>query len=413
MKLPEIKHYIDRLGRMNYMSWNCSVSYDEKTYALLNELFAVLQKVEPAGNARKTWELWLRAERGAIEDYGNYDELLEEGEVESYEDFEQQWKMWFPDEVEWLNFGALQDEDIDYRAIFLRNKFIIELDPRKGKGPVHEISPFMEWMLGAVKEAVAELEAGTYNERIRRELPPQHRTGTILRKHLWKSWPDNRDAIMGRMTEADVAYFLENAQEELSASERRLPEMTANDFFGFCAMGYRANDYPDAEKSPREQYYCNADGRDEGLGELDPDDTAAFDDWYTNRPRRGGHPWEVCRGGNSTHVSLYVCRDEKGWYLNIAGAAWTRCAEAMQFFLALHRAGIPVCIRQANILKARLTGEEQVGIVPEGVIPAYCEGYFPGMNIIDFINLPYENREAFLHYCVWKDPEPVRLKDGE
>jgi len=55
--------------------------------------------------------------------------------------------------------------------------------------------------------------------------------------------------------------------------------------------------------------------------------------------------------------------------------------------------------------------KEEIGIVPEGIIPAYCESWFPNQNIIDFMNLPYEDREEFLPRCKWFDEEEVKLMD--
>ena len=40
-----------------------------------------------------------------------------------------------------------------------------------------------------------------------------------------------------------------------------------------------------------------------------------FEDWLENH-ERGGHPWEICRGGNSTHISLYVCKNDQGFYFS-------------------------------------------------------------------------------------------------
>lgn len=157
----------------------------------------------------------------------------------------------------------------------------------------------------------------------------------------------------------------------------------------------------------------HADRRDEGLGEIDPDSSEAFADWYHTR-NRGGHPWEVCRGGNSTHISLYVCHNEDGWSLVVAGSAWTRCLEAMRFFLALHRAGLPVAMREAAMLKARVLGEEKIGVVPKGVFPAYCQSYFPGEDVIDYMNLPDEeaDRKWLAERCVWQPIEHVGLSEG-
>lgn len=42
--------------------------------------------------------------------------------------------------------------------------------------------------------------------------------------------------------------------------------------------------------------------------------------------------WEVCRGGNSTHVGLYVHHNENGYYLAVAGKSWSRSIEAIKFY---------------------------------------------------------------------------------
>ena len=196
-------------------------------------------------------------------------------------------------------------------------------------------------------------------------------------------------------------------------NNKRLPSVTANEFYHFCALGYRAMGYTGTEKSEKEQYALHADGRDEGLSKLDGDSPEAFARWLKERPRTG-HPWEVCRGGNSTHIDCIVHQDAHGYYLVVAGLAETRTIEAVRFFLALYRAGVPVCIRNAEELKARLTGAESIGIVPEGVFPAYCHDRFPGESIVDFMNLPRERQDELAKYCRWQPiPVPRMKKEGE
>ena len=70
--------------------------------------------------------------------------------------------------------------------------------------------------------------------------------------------------------------------------------------------------YTGTEKSEKEQYALHADGRDEGLSKLDGDSPEAFARWLKERPRTG-HPWEVCRGGNSTHIDCIVHQDAHGY----------------------------------------------------------------------------------------------------
>lgn len=413
LKIPQIHNYIHWLGNVGYRQFGCSFSYDPKTYALLDELFSQLMQIEPSMK-NNAWNLWLKADRGSVDDFGNYEEWLENGEVENYTEFEQLWKDECPNETEWFHFQAIYEKEIDYRAIFVGHKFLIEQDNRKKKGAEHDISEFVQWLVDSVKDIIVELKCDTYNKRIQRELPFCHRIGTLQRKYEWEIYPKQRSIIMGRMIETDLDEFLKYACGNLPTDSPRLAHMTANDFYNFCSLGYRACGYDIADKNPKEQYRRYADGRDDGLGEIDAYSPEEFDSWYHNSSRFGGHPWEVCRGGNSTHIDLYVLKDAQGWYLQVAGSAWTRCAEAALFFLALYRAGIPVCIYQAELLKARFIGEEKIGIVPSGVFPAYCHSYFPGEDVIDFMHLPDDDNEMskLLPHCVWQPIEEIMLKNG-
>ena len=408
MTAPQIDNYIDWLGHIHYREVSCRFSYDKKAYRLIDQIFEVVRKIAPTRN-NDVRELWLTAERGPIEDFGDIDELLADGTVESREEFEAWWHERYPEETCWYQFSAVEDAEIGYRAIFIGQKFVIEVDERKEKDYPNEISEFAQWILDALNAAYKKLQDGSYNDFVDANLPPQHRTGTLVRKYLWDAFPDARTSFFKNISPADVAEFVKCASEQDSDRRRltnHLKEMTANDFFSFCALGYKENNYEGCELTPREQYYKHADGRDDGLGEIDCDSPEAFHEWYNDRNHHGGHPWEVCRGGNSTHVSLYVHEDEDGYTLTVAGDAWTRTIESVKFYLALRRAGLPVYMMEATALADRLTEKEKIGIVPEGVMPAYCHSYFPNEHIIDFMNLPDENREKLLPHCVWQK-EPV------
>jgi hypothetical protein len=188
-----------------------------------------------------------------------------------------------------------------------------------------------------------------------------------------------------------------------------IENMTSGLFFRCCQMGYAANHYEGGGTlSPKELYQKHADGRDEGLMDIDEDSPEAFRNWYEHR-ERGGHPWEVCRGGNSTRVSLYVCKADRGFYFAVAGSSWGRSNETINFYLALHRAGMPVIIDEGNRLADRITGKDIIGIVPQGVFPRYCSHYFPGEQILDFMNLPEEKHDEFAAKCVWRDEPEISI----
>ena len=184
--------------------------------------------------------------------------------------------------------------------------------------------------------------------------------------------------------------------------------MSANDYFRVCAIGYAANHYSDGDQTPREQYDLHADGRDGGLGEIDPDSPSAFLSWFTGQ--YDGHPWEVVRGGNSTHISLYPQYREDGFTFLLDGSSVSRTIETVRFYLALRKAGLPVHIRDGTILADRLTGNEKIGIVPHGIAPVYCESLFPKERIISFMNLDCEKLDEVILHCTWQPIPPVRLR---
>ena len=220
----------------------------------------------------------------------------------------------------------------------------------------------------------------------------------------------------------------------------RLSSMTANDFYNACSIGYKACGYEDDGLSPIDQYYRHADGRDEGLSSrgqgvssgpgIDPDSSDAWDEWFFDRERFGGHPWEVCRGGSFTHLSLFVMHDRdelewkiqsteisaeesekhpNGYYFIVAGTH--RIFEAVNFYTALRKAGLPVLLSSGNEILARLDGTDYVGIVShnstwrdfEEIIP---ESYEP---VIDFMHVYNEEMEKFGNQIEWIPEEPARL----
>ena len=415
---PKVMHYHHWLRNNDHFGMKCCI-YDDKSLELLDELFELLEQVSPISeNGARS--LWLRAERGPIEDYGNPAEEVEKGIYESEEEFIEEWKGWFPDEIEWYKLSAVELKKEGYRAVTLRHDFVILQDKnREPGGFLNEISEFVQWMIDGVKECIQMLRDGTYNDFVRDNLPPRHRYGTIRRKDFWDVWPDMRAEFFKDISKEDVAEFIKLASEQTeqyNGIEGRIAEMTANDFFRFCAMGYAENKYHGCDMTPKDQYTLHADGRDEGLRDIDLDSPKAFYDWLHDRNRGVGHPWEVCRGGNSTHVALTVMQDERGYWLYLAGDAWNRTIETVKFYLALTRAGVPVFLAEAHTLADRLAEKEKIGIVPDGVVPVYCESDFPNEHIIDFINLPDEDQEKFLPFCTWYEEKPVYLieeKGGE
>lgn len=401
--IEHLKHNM-RHDPMNY------ISYGNRTYEILDEICDLMKQLKPVSDngARR---LWIKVPRGPIEDFGNYEEMLEDGEVDNYEQFVQYWTDSFPDEYEWINFGVIENSD-GYKGIFLEHYLAMESDPRRERTSYTEdYSEFAEWLLSEVKRCIVKIKLGTYNNEVRQNLPAKHRTGYIVRKDLWDVFPESRDEFFKDFSKLKAAAFsaLMTRQEIIGPRpDNRLPFMTANDYYYWCSLGYKANNYSGTELSPKEQYYLHADGRDDGLGDIDPDDPNAFFEWYHDNTHCGGHPWEVCRGGNSTNISLYP-RYDNGWYLCIAGDAWTRTIESIKFYMALLEAQLPVYMYNGSILAKRVLETEKIGIVPDGIFPAYCDSMFEDDDIIDYMNLPFKETDKVAEKCVWYEIPDVEL----
>lgn len=405
---PQVQSYIRRLS-YNSCIQEENYSYDEISLKNIDTIFRLLRQVKQTNE--DMWELWLTAERGPIEAFGDYEKLLLNGEVENKGDFEARWKDECPDEISWYDFSAVESKDTGCKGIFLANKMLIRIDPRKSDGYKQDLSEFTEWLLHQVEKCIDELRNGTYNKRVKDELPFKYRTGTIVRKDLHDFCPYLRNYFKENLTEQQLSEFVNLIKQQPDDIEKTetIPHLTAGGFYKLCSLGYKANNYSDCDKSPKEQYYLHADGRDDGLKDIDPNSEKEFINWLHYNTPFGGHPWEVCRGGPTTHISLLVHRNENGFRLSLDGNAPNRCIETIKFYLALRNYGVPVYLRYGKELKERVLETELIGIVPETVFPVYCESMFHGMKIIDFMHLPSENREQIAEKCRWLPEKEILL----
>ncbi len=153
--------------------------------------------------------------------------------------------------------------------------------------------------------------------------------------------------------------------------------MSADDFFDYCKLAYiagqREDENVDQSLSGRELYKRYADGRDEGLLSIHANSKEEFADWIDGNHKfksGGGHPWEIKRGGNTTHISLYVSRpsySKEGFKIQLRGASIGRLKETICMFLAIHDAGLPITIDNPEGIRKRLIAEDNIGIMP-----SYC-----------------------------------------
>lgn len=405
LKAPGIDHFVDVLSNR----YGNAYTYDETTQSIINEIFQYLHTVTPVLQ-NDVYELWITAERGTLEDYGDYEELLACGEVDSYSEFESLWQEEYPSETVVYRLRVVANPSVGYMELLINHRMVIEVDPRKERCSFLDISDFSAWLLSEVKRCCALVENGTYNAYADSIVPYEKRTGTIRRSVYWEIFPVERTQFFENISQTEIDEFIRCINE--NAPVTAIPEMTADTFYQCCALGYAAMGYACSGMTPKELYLKYADGRDDGLTEIDSDSAEAFSNWYHDRDKIG-HPWEVCRGGNSTHISLYVYTNENGFYFSLSGSVESRCIETVKFYLALRCAGYPVKIHEGEQLVQRFLGNEKIGIAPDDVAPCYCHSYFPEEHIIDFMNLPFEKREEVIASAEWQPLPKVYLMKKE
>ena len=308
--------------------------------AALLRFFSQLQPIAACGEDERH-ELWIAAERGTLADFGDYEEYLDVGEVKTYEEFETLWQDYYPDPVKWYPLTTVVYQD--YFSVFLDNELVLQITPDGERQNEYNKSELIAWLSTKADDCLALLKAGTYNDMIAQSLPERKRVGKILREDYWRVFPEEKAAYLKSITPEEIRSFTAMMQSSLpDTPPAQLPEMTVGLFLDCCCLGYEANNYEGVgQLSPRELYLAHADRRHDGLLDLPEDSAEAFADWKKNG-EKGGHPWEVCRGGNSTHISLYVRRNENGWWLELAGSSHIRSVETIKFYLALMKSG-PAC----------------------------------------------------------------------
>lgn len=405
---PDFKNLESFKGSHNYKSLN------EGFRNKIKELCEVFSVVEPYN---EDWHrIWIVVPRGTIEDFSTFEDAKENMDVSTYEEYENLWKEYYPHDDYWFRIGVAEVND--YLCIAVNNSIVFEYNPTDYNGSYDQETderfayPRIDAIIHGVKESISLLLDGTYNQYVKDNLPLIHRKGTISGKDFWKGFPDARESIMEGMSESDCNEFVTLMQEfeKDAVPSERLNKMTADLFFECCSLGYEINGYDIEGLSPSEQYKKYADGRDEGLLEIDSSSAEVFENWKNDKSRFGGHPWEVMRGGNSTHVDFYPCKDDKGYYFMLDGDS--RKKEVAMFYLALYRANIPVGLYNGRFIANAFTGTDRIGIVPNGVFPRYCHSMFPKEDVIDFVNIYDDEMDSIKDYVTWYDIPEIHLIDN-
>lgn len=394
---------LDKLLRIFEIGTSNPQNYHSKVKEKLNQLYTLLDKIQPIKDDDLKI-LYFSVEKGTIEDYGDYEELKNYGEVSNYEQFENNYKEDYPDDVYW--YRLVTSRYMNYRVISINYKSIIyaDIESENYNFENANLEELLDFLIYKVKEIIEMLKNNTYNDYISSALSYKNRFGVIKRSDYWNLYPDSKKILFSDISQEEIDYFIENASESVS---ERIKNMTSCKYFECVRLAYISNNYEVKGLSDKELYLKYADGRDEGLSQINLDSSEEFDEWYNHRDGFGGHPWEIMRGHSYYRVNLYISYDDKGYFLVLDGSRILRKKEIVKIYLVLKQNNIPIEIHNVELIKQALTGNDYIGIVPHSIIPISCSGHFNKFKPVEFIN---NIDEKMFEYILWEEIEKAYLK---
>ena len=323
---------------------------------------------------------------------------------------------------DWATIHARHYKETYYLS-WTASELSLELDPKgKARSPAVEnmAGPQLKklaWALEHFNGRVLRIEedwVSVYRETVR-HYPLVMRYGIVPKTIIWKYYPDTYrvDTELGK---APVRDFVRQVRayrfrEEYGGHHKK---MTLALFMRYCKVAYLANAHRfngaiESGMPSLTMYERLADGRDEGLTDLPANSADAFKKRYRSK-RGGGHPWEIYRGGNTTHIDLGVTERHEGWSVFLRGSSTTRMAETIRIALALVQAGLPIEIHDAEKLMLRVLGMDNLGIIPEYLRNHRAAQYFDDadkvFDCVHLYDLPRYNR--ILPFITWKPLAPLR-----
>ena len=435
-----------------FKRWENPSATSKRIAIAMEPLFHILSQLAPSIKNAEYKSIWIKVPRGEIAEYSSFEDMKDWGEVNTYNEYIERWNMDYPDDYCWYEVELFESFEkngqLRYRGVLVGDKTIVSAmmnEEFSGIASWHEdvVVELLSLITISAKNSMDKIRNESYNVEVCTELPFKFRTGVIRRSVLWSVDKEYMKFDSDGLSDDKISEFrnLINSGANDECSIRRLNSMTANDFFKACCIGYDACGFKDEDMEPVARYLKHADGRDEGLTGtghglnegpgIDFNSPEEWNKWFFDRNRGGGHPWEVIRGGNSTHVDFYVCHDKEtlewkvraglmteeqailhpcGFYYSIAGKH--RPFETVNFYVALNNAGFPVYLYDAEEILSRFDGSDYVGIVPHSVIPRYCEEMFPKKygHVIDFMHVYEDEYEQFGDKIEWLELEEAKLK---
>ncbi len=385
---------------------------------LFDEIFNMLDRIDSKDNERRI-SLWLTASRGTAKDYDfeNEEEELLYFEAKTLDEAEEKFRKRYPEENYWFKVNTMHDDEYRYIQFGLF-RILIGKEGRRERTmfPDDESEvdclDFLEWLHYSIQEKMKEIEQGIYGKNLERNLPYKHRCGIILRSKFWGLKPDDKEYVIGKLSQEDIEQFIKLYEIEGTSyyPEGRIKSMCFNEYFKMAIYGYKAMGLT-LKGSLKEQFETY--GEDFGgriLDELDMTSKKDFFEFFTNGSHRGGHPWGIWRGSSRSRIMLRPQLDREGYCFLMSGDENWSCYEIVKIYLALKENDVPVKLSNFRSIVEYLQEKDYVGIVPYDSMCCYCQSMFPNNDVQDFRHF-HEEVKGMFEAIEWLPLGDYKLKE--
>ena len=144
-----------------------------KVLEALDRLLGELADLKPLTGNGEVKSIWLKIPRGTLDDFGDYDELLAEGEVSSHEDYVGLWKSEYPDDYSWYELVVVENEHC--RAVSVGSVMVLCADSNQKPADFDWLEEhaviLLDLLVHFVRKSMRELREGSYNATVAEQLP--------------------------------------------------------------------------------------------------------------------------------------------------------------------------------------------------------------------------------------------------
>lgn len=405
---PELIKYRECYGGNRFDE---STALTEESQRLYDFILKEVKKIKPTVKGRNIWVLWFCAPKGSLEDFGDYEELHEEGAYDNYEEFENDWKSIEKEEY-WFRLSIVIEDN--FSSLWLdKSNIITIIEDNKTSCPI-DFDELLCFLLYELRKIVDMVISGTYNDYINEKLPYEYRQGIIQRRTLLQYDPKFREMYLSDLSDEEINAFVNcfDGKDDKDVPSERITEMTAGKYYDVCSYCYCAAKYKDIEdKTPKQIFMRYGDNRDGGLSTLDENSVEDFDTWYQLSTmekweiNNSSHMWELSQGSTHTRLHLYLEKDNSGYYFVLSGGTHYATEEVVRMFTELKKRNVPVVLYNAEIIKNKVLGLDEVGIIREFESShSFAYGGFPKEKVMNFIcleDIAEETRQSVVQAIEW------------